>query len=506
MPTLVCEHRERNERWIYEFESQPVHIGRSRSAEICIRDLGVSKDHACIEQRNGRYRFRDLGSKNGTFINELKSDGGPLYDGDQLRVGNVVISFYRDKPPERLAADSPPDGSAPQGDGNDGTVFSKETLITAVPDEPAPGRETADKPPRVDAPQPGAQRDEAATPHPSRRPPGVSPPRKVLRVERVAQVRIPANGPDPERLVVYLVAGVALVAVGFWIGRATAPESGAKRDREETAEREVPAPAKADGPEEPSDGAGTPPGERQAPPAPPAPSPSGTVALITGPRADLGDPATSRRALYRLFLDLAGRSPTRAEFAKFLPLSHEERWDELIALVRDDPLAPHPTAVADMFEAFLGRAGRPDEVRELVHMASSDAERLGRILSSSRLYSEPQHRRRRSIEQRVRSFWSDLLDHMPTAENAETVSKALEEENGEPTEVLRTMVYSKSARIGPADRKMEGRVWVRESYMRFLLRYPLAEEEGAALEKLGQENGWRLVILELALRPEYQEY
>ena len=97
MPFLICEHPEEHRRWTVQLDDGPIRIGRSREAEVSIRDVSVSKEHVCIERRQGRYHFRDMGSRNGTFINDLRRDRGPILDGDSLRIGKILVEFYRDE-------------------------------------------------------------------------------------------------------------------------------------------------------------------------------------------------------------------------------------------------------------------------------------------------------------------------------------------------------------------------------------------------------------------------
>lgn len=96
MPYLVLEHLEKETRWTVSINDDSFVIGRSRNAAVCIRDLSVSKKHVRVDRRSGRYRFLDLGSKNGTYINDFRRSRGPLHDGDELRVGKIRITFYKE--------------------------------------------------------------------------------------------------------------------------------------------------------------------------------------------------------------------------------------------------------------------------------------------------------------------------------------------------------------------------------------------------------------------------
>jgi len=70
-----------------ELEQFPVVIGRSSNAEIQPLDPTVSDQHCELEEIEGRLLVRDLGSKNGTYVNGLQIDMCPLLPGDELTVG-----------------------------------------------------------------------------------------------------------------------------------------------------------------------------------------------------------------------------------------------------------------------------------------------------------------------------------------------------------------------------------------------------------------------------------
>ncbi len=42
---------------------------------------------------NGKFRARDLGSANGTFVNKAGISAVDLFDGDQLQIGTTVLSL-----------------------------------------------------------------------------------------------------------------------------------------------------------------------------------------------------------------------------------------------------------------------------------------------------------------------------------------------------------------------------------------------------------------------------
>jgi hypothetical protein len=71
-------------------------LGRSGSSDIVIRDTFTSSKHARVFIKTGHYWLEDLGSTNGTFLNEvLVEQPVILADGDMFRVGGVTFQFVR---------------------------------------------------------------------------------------------------------------------------------------------------------------------------------------------------------------------------------------------------------------------------------------------------------------------------------------------------------------------------------------------------------------------------
>ena len=71
-------------------------IGRHPNNTIRLLDEKASRRHCIVEpDGKGRYSVRDLGSRNGTKINELAVNVATLEPGDVLRVGKVEFSFER---------------------------------------------------------------------------------------------------------------------------------------------------------------------------------------------------------------------------------------------------------------------------------------------------------------------------------------------------------------------------------------------------------------------------
>jgi DNA-binding winged helix-turn-helix (wHTH) protein len=69
-------------------------VGRGPDASIWIDAAGVSRHHARIRLEGETATLEDLGSKNGTYVKGQRVTApARLADGDQIRLGSVVITF-----------------------------------------------------------------------------------------------------------------------------------------------------------------------------------------------------------------------------------------------------------------------------------------------------------------------------------------------------------------------------------------------------------------------------
>lgn len=76
-------------------------LGRSGEVDVPVRgDRGVSKLHARIETAATGYVIVDLGSRNGTYVNDHPVGGepAPLLPGDHIRIGHTVVVFKGGEP------------------------------------------------------------------------------------------------------------------------------------------------------------------------------------------------------------------------------------------------------------------------------------------------------------------------------------------------------------------------------------------------------------------------
>lgn len=68
-------------------------IGKKEDSDLPVIDRTVSRQHVEILREQDSFLLRDLGSTNGTFINETKVREAYLVPGDVIRIGNSRIEF-----------------------------------------------------------------------------------------------------------------------------------------------------------------------------------------------------------------------------------------------------------------------------------------------------------------------------------------------------------------------------------------------------------------------------
>jgi len=70
-------------------------IGRAVENEIVVSSQRISREHACIRREGWRVILEDVGSTNGTFLNEQRIlEPVQLRDGDRIKVGDVLFVFH----------------------------------------------------------------------------------------------------------------------------------------------------------------------------------------------------------------------------------------------------------------------------------------------------------------------------------------------------------------------------------------------------------------------------
>lgn len=75
-------------------------IGRHADSDIALDDITVSRRHCEITVENSRFIVRDVGSLNGTYVNQKRVDIIELTQGDELQIGKFHLVFL-ERPDEK---------------------------------------------------------------------------------------------------------------------------------------------------------------------------------------------------------------------------------------------------------------------------------------------------------------------------------------------------------------------------------------------------------------------
>ncbi len=73
------------------FDGRRLTIGRSPDNGLVLRDGRASRHHARIDARRGTLVLSDLGSTNGSFVNDRRVDTVALGEGDRVRIGATTL-------------------------------------------------------------------------------------------------------------------------------------------------------------------------------------------------------------------------------------------------------------------------------------------------------------------------------------------------------------------------------------------------------------------------------
>src|SRR5436305_10768137 len=89
----------------YQLTGDRVTLGRSSTTELCFADdAGLSRQHMALERDGEEWTVQDLGSKNGTQVNNIPLKGKlKLKSGDRITAGHLVI-IYDDRTASPAAA------------------------------------------------------------------------------------------------------------------------------------------------------------------------------------------------------------------------------------------------------------------------------------------------------------------------------------------------------------------------------------------------------------------
>jgi pSer/pThr/pTyr-binding forkhead associated (FHA) protein len=79
-------------------------IGRRQESDLCVPLMVVSRRHCELNIEQNRLKVRDLGSRNGTYINGQRVDQAEVNAGDNIQIGPVTFGVQINSEPEELSS------------------------------------------------------------------------------------------------------------------------------------------------------------------------------------------------------------------------------------------------------------------------------------------------------------------------------------------------------------------------------------------------------------------
>ena len=129
----ICIMSEKDGPQFFELNHGITYVGRSAINDVQIKDNYVSREHLLLRKVGGKILVRDLGSKNGTFVNGNQIHPGTEFEvkeGASIVIGMSVICLGEKGSEEVLALmDSV---SASKGHGATDTLVSKKAELRPV--------------------------------------------------------------------------------------------------------------------------------------------------------------------------------------------------------------------------------------------------------------------------------------------------------------------------------------------------------------------------------------
>ncbi|EPZ51835.1 diguanylate cyclase (GGDEF) domain protein [Bacteriovorax sp. BAL6_X] len=91
---------------LFDLKEEEITVGRSAKCDIPLEFNGISREHFKLVSSTDGYQVVDLGSRNGTFLNNSKVEAPTeLQKGDIIKMGAMALKYLPKGDPERLTYD-----------------------------------------------------------------------------------------------------------------------------------------------------------------------------------------------------------------------------------------------------------------------------------------------------------------------------------------------------------------------------------------------------------------
>ena len=94
---MLIIHRGPNRGERFLLNSPETSIGRSGENDVLLDDVTVSRKHANIRRAGERFELVDLGSLNGTYVNNNSIARATLNSGDEIQFGKFHMLFVQNQ-------------------------------------------------------------------------------------------------------------------------------------------------------------------------------------------------------------------------------------------------------------------------------------------------------------------------------------------------------------------------------------------------------------------------
>lgn len=108
LPALTLALLEGDSTRSWRFTQPEVLVGRDAGSDCRLDDRAISSHHARLAYRQGQWWVEDLGSRNGTFLNQERlTQPLVLASGDELRFGGMDLRVLIETAPDQSPSGGP---------------------------------------------------------------------------------------------------------------------------------------------------------------------------------------------------------------------------------------------------------------------------------------------------------------------------------------------------------------------------------------------------------------
>jgi len=119
----------------YDLDQEETTIGRKPENDIHVDNLAVSGRHARVLMIGNKAILEDIGSTNGTFVNNKRITKHVLQHGDNVLIGKHTLTFVNIE----NAVQPPEETPAAEGEMDKTMVLTPQARAAMMPEAPGPG-------------------------------------------------------------------------------------------------------------------------------------------------------------------------------------------------------------------------------------------------------------------------------------------------------------------------------------------------------------------------------